>query len=903
MMKKRLTLALIVLLLASGLPAYLAFSQEEAPYGPWVDEIRYESEENEANVVSKMTQGDMDIYLIDFSDPDLLEQVTESPVIDYKTTYGLYFELTFNPVGPEFPATGKFNPFSNQKIREAVNMLVDRGYIVNEIMQGLAVPKIIPVPSAFPDYGRLAETAVLIETKYKHDPDRAREIIFGELLDMGAENVGGKWYYNDEPIVLKFLIRPEDQRMQIGDYAADLFEELGFETERDYKKSAEASPIWLRGNPADGLYHVYTGGWITTSVSRDNSGNWAYFYTDMGLPFPLWQAYTNNPTLYDKAARLDRGEWTTWEERMQLMKDCAFLALEESQRVWLVDQLAPFLLSKNVQLAFDLAGGPNNPIWATTVRFKDQPGGVLKAGNREVFVDAWNTEAGSNWAYDMAMIRVVTDRPMFYNPYTGLPMPNMFVDASIEVEAGNPTSSTSDWLTVTEVDKVEVPTDAWYDWDAENKQVITAPAGTTAKCKVTVNWGDVIGTVKYHDGSTVSLADFFATWPLDFEQANPDSPFYDEATLSDFNQFKTIFKGMRLVSESPLVIEYYTDFMNREAEFIVIQALLRPGNDLWYWPTWPWQMTAIGMLAEQNGRLAFSPDKADLINTDWMNYIGGPSLSILEDALNEAISANYIPFGDFGEGYVTEAEAQERYQNLADWYDEFGHFWVSTGPFYLDQADFTGHSCVVKAFRDYRFKADRFAYLTEPPIPETSTTVPDFAIPGLEASFTVDLSLMGEPYPNDRIDFVKYLILDSAGNLVLFGEAEAGAEGEWNVDLGEADTSQLSAGSYEIQTIALSKDVAVPGKSETPFIVVPVVSYFQSVLAQTETRLNADIEDLQSTLTETQTTVAELQDTVESLGGAGVVGAIQSLQTTTYAAIAVAVIAIVIAVYAIISKR
>jgi peptide/nickel transport system substrate-binding protein len=48
------------------------------------------------------------------------------------------------------------------------------------------------------------------------------------MKKLGAELVDGKWYYKGQPVVLKFLIRIEDQRRQIGDYVATLFEQLGF---------------------------------------------------------------------------------------------------------------------------------------------------------------------------------------------------------------------------------------------------------------------------------------------------------------------------------------------------------------------------------------------------------------------------------------------------------------------------------------------------------------------------------------------------------------------------------------------------------------------------------------------------------------------------------------------------
>jgi len=114
---------------------------------------------------------------------------------------------------------------------------------------------------------------------------------------MGAKYEDGKWYYNGEQITLKMLIRIDSPpRTRIGNYVSDLLEKLGFATERMYRTSSEASPIWILGNPGDGKWHIYTGGWITTIVNRDTSGNFAFFYTPRGgWGTPLWQAYTPDP--------------------------------------------------------------------------------------------------------------------------------------------------------------------------------------------------------------------------------------------------------------------------------------------------------------------------------------------------------------------------------------------------------------------------------------------------------------------------------------------------------------------------------------------------------------------------------------------------------------------------------
>ena len=884
MKTKKLAIILVALFLVGTILPLFSLkvkAEEEVPYGPWVDEIDFFAEKEPAKVVDMLEKGDMHLYLIDISDPDLFQKVKASPNLKYKFAYGLYNELTFNPVGPTFK-NGEFNPFSNPKIREAMNYIVDRKYIADEIFKGLAKPKLISFISAFPEYGRLADVIKLLEAKYSYNFEKGKEIIYEEMSKMGAVLKEGKWYYNDKPVVIKFLIRIEDQRKQIGDYVSSQLEKLGFTVERMYKSSREASPIWLFGNPADGKWHMYTGGWITTGVSRDDSGDFAFFYTDLGLPVPLWQAYKPDPVFYEMARKLYNNEWKTWEERMELMKKCLEYALKDSVRIWLVDQITPFVCRKEIEVATDLSSGFNNPIWIRTLKFTGKIGGTIKAANREVLVDPWNPVAGTNWIYDVVVQQAVNDPARISNPYTGLPMPNRFINATVYVEKSIDTKSSSDWVKVYKIDKIEVPTDAWFDYNTTTKELITTPPGTYAKAKVIINYGDPIGKVKYHDGSVMSEADWFALWVFRFYRVDPNSPLYDESAVPGYKNWRRNFRGMRIVSIHPLVIEYYTNYTHPEVEFMV------PAG----WPNMPWHVTALGIYVEENGLgAAFSANKADKLKVEWMNYIGGPSLTILEKALNEMIEKGYIPFKEWASKYITPEEAKARYQNLKAWYEKHHHFWVASGPFYLDSANFQAHEVVVKAFREYTFKADKWAWLSEPPIPETAVEVPENVVPGLEATFTVKLSFKGKPYPNDRIEFVKYLILDSAGNVLASGEATPGETGVWAVKLNGTETAKFVPGSYKIMTIALSKDVAMPSIKEFPFTVIPQISYFQALISQTQSQINAKMSSLESSLTETQSKLSSLEGTVAGL------------QSAAYGAIGIAILALIVAIYAIFAGK
>ncbi|MBI2287756.1 MAG: ABC transporter substrate-binding protein, partial [Chloroflexi bacterium] len=270
------------------------------------DKVIFVEEPDSAKAVRMIEAGDMDVYASGLTDAELVRRIKSSSVMGSETSYGLNFELTLNPVGPTFPGTGKLNPFYVPAIREALNWLVDRGHIAEEIFGGLAVPRYFALSSAFPDYARLAAIARAQEIKYAPSLAKARAVIDEEMKKLGAVMVAGKWNYKGAPVELIFLIRTEDKRRDVGDYVATLLEESGFVVNRQYKRAAEASPIWIGSDPAVGRWNLYTGGWVSTIINRDQAGNFNFYYTPRGRPEMLWQAYTPAPELDRIADTLDR---------------------------------------------------------------------------------------------------------------------------------------------------------------------------------------------------------------------------------------------------------------------------------------------------------------------------------------------------------------------------------------------------------------------------------------------------------------------------------------------------------------------------------------------------------------------------------------------------------------------
>jgi peptide/nickel transport system substrate-binding protein len=781
-----------------------------------VEEVVFVQESDQAKVLDMLEADKVHIYAFGIRDPGLARKVRESPTLQYETSYGGSAELTLNPVGPTFPKTGKLNPFSVPAIREALNWLVDRTYIAEEIYGGLAAPRFLPINTIFPDYARLADVARSLEIFYAHNPEKAKAVISAQMEELGAELRDGTWYYQGEPVQLAFIIRIEDKRREMGDYVATLLEDLGFEVDRQYKTAAEASPIWIGGDPADGHWHLYTGGWVSTVISRDVAGNFNFYYTPRGRPDPLWQAYTPDPEFNELADRLARRDYHSWEERQEMMAQAIELAMTDSARIWLVDTIDIWARRAEVALASDLAGGFSGSwLWPFTLRFRDREGGRIIYGAPSILTEPWNPVAGTNWIFDTMIIRATGETATLPDPFTGLYWPQRAKSTSVYVQEGIPVTKTHDWLTLSFLPSIEVPVDAWADWDPVNQKFITVgekyPEGATAKTKTVVYYDEHLLKMKWHDGSTISLADLVLSFILTFERAKPESPIYDEAAVSAFETFMRHFRGLKIVQKDPLVVEVYSDLFYPDAEWIASSR-----GDYLYTST-PMQAFAIGILAEQNKELAFSAAKSDKLRVERANYISGPTLAVLEKYRAQAFEQGFIPYETTLKEFITPEEAKERYRLLGEWYQQRGHFWVGQGPFYLDSVHPVEKNIIIKRFTGFPDPPDKWLRFTEPRIAEVDITGPTEVQIGASAEFNVSVTFKGEPYAVKDIDFVKFLLFDGRGQLTALGEAQAVQDGLFRVALSAEQTAQLIVGANRLEVIVVSKLVSIPSFEEVTF--------------------------------------------------------------------------------------
>ena len=873
----------------------------EAPKGPWVDEVTFVVAKDETTAVDMLINNEIQIYFRDIG-IDSYNRIRDNPDIQTAFSYGLYYDLTFNPVGPTFPATGELNPFSVPKIREAMNYLIDRDYVASEIMGGLAVPRYTALSPTFPDAARYADTLKQIEMAYAYDLDKAKEIISAEMEKLGATLKDGKWYYNEKPVTIKFIIRTEDQRKEIGDYVATQLEKVGFTVERMYMTSSQAAPLWLFGNPADGKWHLYTGGWITTMVSRDESDNFDFFYTPRGLGWlsPLWNAYTPDPLFDDTAKKLAQRAFKSFDERDELMRQALWLSMKDSVRIWVVHQIAPWPARKEVKLTYDLAGGFSGAwLWPHTLRYKDQVGGSVKIASSDLLVEPWNPVGGSDWIYD-AMIYRATMYPATYpDPYTGLFIPNFVKKATVYVKSGLPVTKTYNWVDLIFQDEIEVPSDAWIAWNASTKRIVTVgeahPEGLKANVKVVVEYDEDLWKTKLHDGTTLSLADFIFDFLLTFDRGDPASPIYDESYVPNLEAFKETFKGFKIVQEDPLVIEYYSDTWYLDAEWIASDAATTFDANYDYGMA-PWHMIAIGMLAEMNGLATFGATKADELGVDRLNYIAGATIDILANMLDEAIANKFIPYKEVLGKYVTEDEALARYNALKSWFEEKGHFWVGAGPLYLDTVDPVAKIVVLKANREYPDTPERWAIFSEPLIPEISLPSKIEVVSSLPAEISIKITHKGEPLTAEDLAMVKYLL--TVGPFTKTGNALPAGDGTWSILLSGEDTLLASGRPFSLTVIAVSKYAAIPASVTTTGTGIPYSDYINSQLAPIKAEMEASLADIKATTSDLQ---ADISDVKASIGP--LQDSINSMQTMVYAALVLAVVSLLVAAIAVFKKK
>ncbi len=771
---------LVIVILAALLFTAVVQAQEYRPPhsqpGPATETIRIRAyaEENAPAVLEK---GDMDIYLYNMRVSRIL-QLEKKPGIRLIEAPSLTLSLILNPA-PAPP--NELNPFSLKEVRWAMQFLVDRDFISREIYLGHATPMITHVSPYDYDYTVVFHT--IKQSKIRYDPDLAERIISEAMTKAGAEKKDGVWIYKGQPITVKFIIRTEDERREIGELVATKLSEIGFRVERIYHPFAQAISRVYTTDPQEFQWHIYTEGWGRGSVEKYDFASINQFCAPWLGNMPGWLEvgywqYTN-PRLDELGQRIFKGEFTGRDERDIFYREALSLCLEESVRVWVAVVFASNPVSdKMTGLTEDLGAGVRS-LW--TLREAYIPGrDVLNVGHLWVWTPRtiWNPVAGFGDIYSADIWRAVYDPPVARHPFTGVPMP---FRASYQVETAGPS------------EKLQIPSDAFI-WDPSSKEWKSVQPGTKAISKVVFDYSAYTGS-KWHHGISISMADILYRIYQLYDLAYDDIKSRIEFALAVTSRpILETYKAFRIVGDSKL--EVYVDFWHFEPSYIAEYAELFGGG-------MPWEILAAGdYLVFEARRLAYSDTAAARFGVPQLNLVLSSHVADMKDALNTFLINKVFPKNVFtvgGRVYETPEKAMERYRASLEWASRYGLLVISCGPYQLTAFDPGAQFAELKAYRDptYPFKPGKwyFGSIAQPRVEAVEGELT------AERDSVITLTLSG----GGRVTVAYYLIDPISQSILMRGFADV-KDGKAEVRI---PAEMVGIGLYELAILAYSDEASI----------------------------------------------------------------------------------------------
>ncbi|MFN3655015.1 MAG: ABC transporter substrate-binding protein, partial [Candidatus Nitrosotenuis sp.] len=327
-----------------------------AQKGTYVDSVQFIQYLDESTALEEVKKGNLDIYYSRIPAELIQNQESLQNINVFFTTGGSY-SLLVNPAEGD-----EFNPFSYQQVRFALNYLVDRKLIVDELMGGFGVTMISNYGPFDPDY--LLIVGELEQFNFRYNPELANQMITDALVQAGAQQIDGKWFYNNTPIEVTVFIRNDDPvRKSIGEIVSTELENLGFVVKKEFGDLNKAYVLVYGSNPADMKWSVYTEGYAGRSafVKYDPLGlaqMYAPWFSNMpGFNNPAYWNYENKK-IDELTQKIYSSNYTSTQQRAELIRQATKEGIKESVRIFLAAKIDPFVANKNVDgIINDFGGG------------------------------------------------------------------------------------------------------------------------------------------------------------------------------------------------------------------------------------------------------------------------------------------------------------------------------------------------------------------------------------------------------------------------------------------------------------------------------------------------------------------------------------------------------------------
>ena len=837
---QKLTFLLIVFIFASTCSNNKSDINIEDRGGALIDKIIFDVRTDMTIAIKDVAEGKADLMAsgIDGSVYLSLERKDLERLDTYAVPSGSW-SLLLNPVPNRAPYTvttkdGKtyFNPLAIREVRFAMNFLINRKKLVDEILKGAGEPSFTQATPGQPGtyrYNliplRMGMTENGNEEKAINDIEKAMETAANLPENRGKlikEN--GWWKYNNEIVGVKFVIRVDDPsgRLPAGNAISDLIEKTGIKVEKLlYDRNKSTQVVYLT-DPKDYEWNILTEAWGAGATRAWWDVTLRQMYVREGNYTPGWN--TADFWNYDnrEASRISDKNYNGWfltsEEYWNGNMRLQEIGLQDAVRIYLNSQTQYFVANKerfNRRMLYGVGDGINDwSIRSADIKPNRRGEKILRvvqhSAQGSLFMSPWDPVGvnGFSDSYSGIIIGPCSDSgATFESPSTAKDV-FMLGEADtnaleIGVVAGN---------NGIPVGTIDVPKNAMmfnpYTQKWEEGLTIVSKDGNieykkSDNLKAYIKCDFKPKYFKWHHGIQSSLVDLMygSVFIANVVTKNgDDDKYYDSALAGRYAPAMDGAVGSVLNEDGSFTLYgnyYFPMDMERQLASVVVSPKI--GN--------PNRNTVVPFeINEAIMKLVLEGSKSGNVYTISQDQsltaidVKNPTcVADIKEKLIEMRDSKYIPVGI--ENWINEEEAVQRYQAAIDFIDNYGHAYISNGPFFISKIDSRANYIELSAFKDYSETAE---YWIEK-LSTKMSRIEDIDMPSIankNEDININIYVSSYDYPNNDLERadtntkVKVLLQLQKGGEI---EYSANLEGEiFKLTIPKEDLINLPAGEYII---------------------------------------------------------------------------------------------------------
>ncbi|HLI45840.1 MAG TPA: hypothetical protein VKU94_01440 [Geobacterales bacterium] len=810
--KKLVVLLAIAVMLSSMFAVQFNVKQVQAQQlGPASDVIYFRqiSDDNQAMTAVTLggdVAGGTDIHFYRVPPPLVTELLQNHPEVGIIfNPQGGYLSLILNPV--PMNVTGVFNPLEYREFRYGLQFILEReSKIVTEIQKGYATPWLTPVAYYSYDYLNVASTVESLGIR--DDLNYGYQLMTDALTKAGAvKGADGIWRYNGVPVSLKVFIRTDDPvRTAIGNDLVAKLRNFGIQVSTLTGDLLAAFAAVYGSDPKDLMWSIYTEGWGATSlVKYQDTAVYQYLASPLGY-MPGWATpgfwnYANS-TIDKLATDLVTGNFTSEQERNQILNTVIKLGAQESVRIFLAEQYDAYAYNSRrvspADLVNEYAEGIANRFTLYNIKPINNTSAPIVVGVKYLSQGAANPIGGLTDVYTVMMYYAISDPGIWRDPHSGDVIPWR---ENFKVVYASPVAN------------YNVPADA-IKWDAIHEKWVTVGSGLKAKSVVTYNF--TFGN--WQDGSPNNIYDIlYGLYFLWQWSGNPNSTRYSATYASAVGPFVNQILGVK-VSPDGKSLTLYLNYWHFDPNEIAV--FLDP------WATTPWQLMAAMEQLYVSGFGSWYDSEAQARGNAWLNPLASTHAQAMRNVLLQFNSSNFVPDA-FTSGWnvtglpqISMSEVYTRYTDAVKFINTYNHAFYSNGLFILAQyvsgtlAKFIANrNDPLNPSKWQQFTAEDRAHIDSISYPQ----LPSYVTQGqtFTANLQISIANIG-PATGDQIRSA-YFLYDPTGKFIQSGNLTyGGTPGSFSVSF---STAGFIPGLYKITFYVVSKQALWPDVESVQFLV------------------------------------------------------------------------------------